>query len=289
MKTLYVVAGPTAVGKTRYAIKMAKELGCEILSCDSRQFYQELNIGVARPTEEELKQANHHFIASRTIHQPYNVFDYEQDALQVLSQLFEENDNAIAVGGSGLYIDALCKGMAILPDPLPGLREKLKQQLKDEGIERFRQMLQELDPETYATIDKQNPVRMQRALEVCITTGKPYSQMLKQERHPRPFAIKKIAITDNPETLRTRIDQRADEMIRQGLLEEVKTLLPYRHLQPLNTVGYKEFFDIVAGDEPFSFLEKRLQELKNHTWQYAKKQMTWIKRDGEYECRPALT
>lgn len=283
MKTLYVVAGPTAVGKTRYAIKLAKDLGCEILSCDSRQFYQELNIGVARPTEEELKQAKHHFIASRSIHLPYNVFDYEQDALQVLNKQFEYNDNAIAVGGSGLYIDALCKGMAILPDPLPGLREKLKQQLQDEGIESFRQMLQELDPTTYATIDKHNPVRMQRALEVCITTGKPYSEMLKQDKRPRPFSIKKIALTDCADSLKKRIDRRADEMIKQGLLDEVYTLLPFQNLQPLNTVGYKEFFNIVKGNEPISFLEKRIQEMKNHTWQYAKKQMTWIKRDGEYE------
>ena len=286
MKTLYVVAGPTAVGKTRYAIELAKELACEILSCDSRQFYKELNIGVARPTEEDLQQARHHFIASRSIHQPYNVFEYEQDALQVLNRLFENNDNAIAVGGSGLYIDAICKGMAILPDPLPKLRESLKQRLKDEGIETFRQMLQELDPKTYATIDKQNPVRMQRALEVCITTGKPYSEIMRQERRPRPFTIKKIALIDSTENLKTRIGNRADEMIRQGLLEEVKALLPYRHLQALNTVGYKEFFDIVEGTESITHLAERIQEFKNHTWQYAKKQMTWLKRDGEYDYRP---
>lgn len=284
MKTLYVIAGPTAVGKTRFAIQKARELNCEILSCDSRQFYKELNIGVARPTTIELASAPHHFIASRSILNPYNVFEYEQDALKLLESLFANNDNAIAVGGSGLYIDALCKGMAVLPDPAPGLREKLKKQLADEGIESFQRQLKQLDPTTYETIDKNNPVRLQRALEVCITTGEAYSKVLKQDRRPRAFSIKKTALTDSPENLRSRIDKRADEMIKEGLLDEVKEMLPYRDLQPLNTVGYKEFFDIVSGQEPTSLLDTRIQEFKNHTWQYAKKQMTWIRRDGEYDC-----
>lgn len=157
--------GPTAIGKTAYAIRLAKESGTEILSCDSRQFYQELNIGVARPSDEELKAAKHHFIACRSVENPFNVYSFEQEALQCLEKLFERHDIVVAVGGSGLYIDALCKGIALLPDPKPGLREQLKQQLQAEGIESFQRALQQLDPAYYAIVDKQNPVRLQRALK----------------------------------------------------------------------------------------------------------------------------
>lgn len=270
--------GPTAIGKTAYAIRLAKELGTEILSCDSRQFYQELNIGVARPSEEELKAAKHHFIACRSVENPFNVYSFEQEALQCLEKLFERHDIVVAVGGSGLYIDALCKGIALLPDPKPGLREQLKQQLQAEGIESFQRALQQLDPAYYAIVDKQNPVRLQRALEVCITSGKPYSELIAQQRPIRNFEIKKTVLTASPEELRKRINQRVDLMIEMGLEEEVRQVMKFRHLNTLNTVGYKEFFE--AWDQGNHDTQSIAEAIKTHTWQYAKKQLTWIKRDS---------
>lgn len=270
--------GPTAIGKTAYAIRLAKELGTEILSCDSRQFYQELNIGVARPSEEELKAAKHHFIACRSVENPFNVYSFEQEALQCLEKLFERHDIVVAVGGSGLYIDALCKGIALLPDPKPGLREQLKQQLQAEGIESFQKSLLQLDPAYYAIVDKQNPVRLQRALEVCITSGKPYSELIAQQRPIRNFEIKKTVLTASPEELRERINQRVDLMIEMGLEEEVRQVTQFRHLNTLNTVGYKEFFE--AWDQGNHDTKSIAEAIKTHTWQYAKKQLTWIKRDS---------
>lgn len=270
--------GPTAIGKTAYAIRLAKELGTEILSCDSRQFYQELNIGVARPSDEELKAAKHHFIACRSVENPFNVYSFEQEALQCLEKLFERHDIVVAVGGSGLYIDALCKGIALLPDPAPGLRAQLKQQLQEEGIESFQKALQQLDPAYYAIVDKQNPVRLQRALEVCITSGKPYSELIAQQRPIRNFEIKKTVLTTSPEELRKRINRRVDLMIEMGLEEEVRQVMKFRHLNTLNTVGYKEFFE--AWDQGNHDTQSIAEAIKTHTWQYAKKQLTWIKRDS---------
>ena len=270
--------GPTAIGKTAYAIRLAKKLGTEILSCDSRQFYQELNIGVARPSEDELKAAKHHFIACRSVENPFNVYSFEQEALQCLEKLFERHDIVVAVGGSGLYIDALCKGIALLPDPKPGLREQLKQQLQAEGIESFQKSLQQLDPAYYAIVDKQNPVRLQRALEVCITSGKPYSELIAQQRPIRNFEIKKTVLTASPEELRKRINRRVDLMIEMGLEEEVRQVTQFRHLNTLNTVGYKEFFE--AWDQGNHNIQSIAEAIKTHTWQYAKKQLTWIKRDS---------
>ncbi len=270
--------GPTAIGKTAYAIRLAKELDTEILSCDSRQFYQELNIGVARPSDEELKAAKHHFIACRSVENPFNVYSFEQEALQCLEKLFERHDIVVAVGGSGLYIDALCKGIALLPDPAPGLRAQLKQQLQEEGIESFQKALQQLDPAYYAIVDKQNPVRLQRALEVCITSGKPYSELIAQQRPIRNFEIKKTVLTTSPEELRKRINRRVDLMIEMGLEEEVRQVMKFRHLNTLNTVGYKEFFE--AWDQGNHDTQSITEAIKTHTWQYAKKQLTWIKRDS---------
>lgn len=270
--------GPTAIGKTAYAIRLAKELGTEILSCDSRQFYQELNIGVARPSDEELKSAKHHFIACRSVENPFNVYSFEQEALQCLEKLFERHDIVVAVGGSGLYIDALCKGIALLPDPAPGLRAQLKQQLQEEGIESFQKALQQLDPAYYAIVDKQNPVRLQRALEVCITSGKPYSELIAQQRPIRNFEIKKTVLTTSPEELRKRINRRVDIMMEMGLEEEARKVMRFRHLNTLNTVGYKEFFE--AWDQGNHDTQSIAEAIKTHTWQYAKKQLTWIKRDS---------
>lgn len=278
MKTLLVIVGPTASGKTTMAIQAAQMLGTEILSCDSRQFYRELAIGVARPTDEELASAPHHFIAHRSVEQPYNVFQYEQEALALLDRLFLHHDTLVAVGGSGLYVDALCQGIALLPDPAPELREKLSRQIQEEGIEPLQRQLQALDPSYYATIDQQNPMRLQRALETILTAGRPLSEILQQEKRPRSFTIVKIGIDTDRAELRQRIDQRVDLMIEQGLLDEVRRLTHLRHLNTLNTVGYKELFAYLDGD---SSLADAIAAIKTHTWQYAKKQITWLKRYPE--------
>lgn len=284
MKKLVVVVGPTASGKTTRAIELAKEYGSEIVSCDSRQFYSELNIGVARPSKEELDAAQHHFIACRSVTEPYNVFTYEQEALSCLNKLFETHDVAVAVGGSGLYIDALCNGVAVLPDPSPELRKELQDKLRNEGVESLRSMLKVLDPEYYNQVDLANGVRIQRALEVCLTAGKPYSQMIQQPRDTRPFEIEKVLITRERDELRSRINQRVDIMMAQGLEEEARQLFPLRHLNTLNTVGYKEFFAVWGkGDNCPLPLSKSMREevaeaIKLNTWHYAKKQITWFNK-----------
>lgn len=280
---LIFILGPTASGKTARAIELAQELGTEIVSCDSRQFYSELNIGVARPSEEELAAAKHHFIACRSVENPFNVFEYEQEALTCLENIFENHEVAIAVGGSGLYIDALRQGMAVLPDPAPGLREELQQKLKDEGVESLRSMLKLLDPDYYAQVDLANGVRIQRALEVCITAGKPYSQLINQPLRPRPFDIETIVIERDRTELRQRIDMRVDMMMAQGLEAEARSMFHLRHLNTLNTVGYKEFFNLWdTSDTSFHLTPMQQTEvasaIKLNTWHYAKKQLTWLKR-----------
>lgn len=275
MKILFVIVGPTAIGKTALAIEVAKRLGTEIVSCDSRQFYKEMNIGVARPSDEELSAVKHHFIAHRSVVDSYNAFDFEQDALAKLEDLFGDKECAVAVGGSGLYVDALCQGIALLPDPRPGLREELQLQLKQEGIESFQRQLEALDPEYYAEVDRQNPVRLQRALEVILTSGQPYSQIIKQTQRPRPFKVVKIGLRAEREIIKDRINRRVDVMEDMGLVEEVAGLMAFRDLIALKTVGYKEIFSYLDGDIS---LERSLADIKTHTWQYAKKQLTWLNR-----------
>ncbi len=278
MKRLIVIVGPTAIGKTATAIKLAQELQTEIVSCDSRQFYQELNIGVARPSLKELHAAKHHFIACRSVTSPYNVYDYEHDALAVIDKIFASNDNAIAVGGSGLYIDALCKGINFLPDPTPELRAELSGKIADGYLPELLNELRQLDPEYHAVVDQQNPIRIQRALEVIYTSGQPYSKFINKELPQRPFEIVKIGLYSDRDELKERIYQRVETMLKLGLLDEVQSLLPYRTLNTLNTVGYKEIFDHLDGK---STLQQAVTNIKNHTWQYAKKQITWLKRYDE--------
>ena len=253
-------------------------MNTEIVSCDSRQFYSELNIGVARPTPDELAAVPHHFIACRSIKEPYNVFSYQQEALNLLDTLFLRHDTVVAVGGSGLYIEALCRGIAILPDPTPELRSMLQQKLRTEGVESLRAMLRTLDPDYYAQVDPANGVRIQRALEVCLTAGQPYSQLLQQPRQPRPFTIETVTIERPRQELRERIDARVDQMLADGLEAEVRRLYPLRHLNTLNTVGYKEFFtlwDSIGIDNP---IPSPAETIKLNTWHYAKKQLTWLKK-----------
>lgn len=271
-KKLIVVAGPTAVGKTAHAVALAQRLDTEIVSCDSRQFYRELSIGVARPTGEELAAVHHHFIACRSVTEPYNIYDYEHDAMAVVARLMETHDTVVAVGGSGLYIDALRATPAVLPSPTAELRSMLQQM----PLEEKRAQLRLLDPDYYARVDLRNPVRLQRALEVCLTAGRPYSQVLAdQQTTPRPFAIEMQVLSMEPAALRERIDRRVDRMMADGLLDEVRQLLPYRHLNTLNTVGYRELFPVLDGH---AAVDEAVAQIKLNTWHYARKQLTWLKR-----------
>lgn len=278
MKRLIVIVGPTAIGKTAAAIEVAKQLETEIVSCDSRQFYKELDIGVARPSPEELAAAKHHFIACRSVTEPYNAFDYEHDALNTLSTIFESHDTAVAVGGSGLYVDALCNGINLLPDPTPELRAELSQKIANGHLDELLGELQRLDPEYYAIVDRQNPMRIQRALETIYTSGQPYSSLIGKKLPQRPFDIVKIGLQCERTELKERIYRRVDMMMGQGILDEVRSLLPFRSLNTLNTVGYKEVFEYLDGR---CTIGQATTNIKNHTWQYAKKQLTWLKRYDE--------
>ena len=282
MKTLHVVIGPTASGKTAYAIRLAQQWHTEVVSCDSRQFYAELSIGVARPSELELAAVPHHFIACRSIQNPYNVSDYEKDALRLLEQLFQRYDAVVAVGGSGLYVDALCKGISPMPTPSEALRRSLKERIGREGVGPMFRWLQQIDPEYAAQVDACNPVRIQRALEVCLTTGRPYSEVLATNRPAeRPFAVHYHLVDCPTDELRRRIDSRVDTMISAGLEAEARALEPLwkaQHPQPLNTVGYKEFYEPLPDGGNPSAPHSIAEWIKLNTWHYARKQRTWFKK-----------
>lgn len=275
MKRLIVIVGPTAIGKTATAVRMAQQMHTEIISCDSRQFYNEMNIGVARPSPNELEAAKHHFIACRSVSNPYNVYDFEHDALALLDSLFVNHDTVIAVGGSGLYIDALCKGINLMPDPSPELRNELSSRIANGQLDLLISELKRLDPDYYNVVDLKNPIRIQRALEVIYTSGLPYSQLIGKPLPNRPFEIEKIGLRCQRDTLRQRIYSRVEIMMTQGLLQEAESLIPYRHLNTLNTVGYKELFSYFDGK---CTLQQAVTDIKNHTWQYAKKQISWFAR-----------
>lgn len=281
MPRLLLVLGPTASGKTARAIQLAQEHGTHIISADSRQFYSELDIGVARPSPDELAAAPHHFIACRSVLEPYNVFTYQQEALALTRQLFQQHDTLVAVGGSSLYIQALTRGINILPDPTPELRASLQRQLHDEGIQSLRALLKSLDPDYYARVDLANPVRIQRALEVCLTAGEPYSRFLDRPTEPRDFTVEPVIIERSREELRERILSRVGQMFDDGLEAEARSLYPLRHLQPLNTVGYKEFFSLWP-QSPTLLSDAQRQQVADsialNTWHYAKKQLTWLKK-----------
>ena len=280
MKTLIVIAGPTASGKTAFAIKMAKALGTVILSADSRQFYKEMSIGTAAPTEEELSQVKHYFVHHISIEDKYDVADYERDVLQLLEELFKTHDTVIMTGGSGLFIDAVCNGIDAMPDIQPKIREKVQKMFDEGGLNALQDEVQRLDPEYYAIVDQQNPRRLQRALEVCYQTGQSFSAFRSGNAVQRDFDIKKYALLWDRQQLIERIDKRVDMMMEQGLLEEAKTLYPKRHLNALNTVGYKELFAYLDGQ---CTLDEAVEQIKIHTRQYAKRQMTWLRRDSSYK------
>lgn len=279
-KTLYVVCGPTAVGKTDFAIELAEKLGTEIISADSRQLYREIPIGTAQPSAEQLNRVKHHFIANRSIEEDYNAGMFERDALVLLDELFLKYESVVCCGGTGLYIKALCEGLDDLPESDEKIRLQLTERLKTEGLESLQNQLQELDPVHFERMDTQNPQRVMRALEVCLSTGKPFSSFHGVEKAERPFAIKKIGLELPREELYDRINKRVDQMLEDGWLEEAKAVFNRRHLNALNTVGYKELFQYLSGKIT---LEEATEKIKTNTRRFAKRQLTWFKKDAEIE------
>jgi tRNA dimethylallyltransferase len=278
-KTLIIIAGPTASGKTAFSIELAKALGTVILSADSRQFYKEMSIGTAAPTEEELSQVKHYFVHHISIEDKYDVADYERDTLLLLDELFKTHDAVIMTGGSGLFIDAVCNGIDAMPDIQPEIRQKVEKLSQDKGLKALQDEVQRLDPEYFAIVDQQNPRRLQRAMEVCYQTGKTFTSFRNGNAVQRDFDIKKYALLWDRQALIERIDKRVDMMMEQGLLEEAKALYPKRHLNALNTVGYKELFAYFDGQ---CTLSEAVGLIKIHTRQYAKRQMTWLRKDTSY-------
>jgi tRNA dimethylallyltransferase len=275
-KTLIVIAGPTASGKTAAAIQLAQGLHTEIISADSRQFYREMAIGTAKPTPDELAQANHHFVNSHSITDSFNVGDFEQQGLALLDDLFKTHHTVVLAGGSGLYIKAICEGFDELPDVDPAVRERLNLELETNGINYLQEKLQLADPDYYQQVDLHNPQRLIRALEVFESSGQPISFFRKANLKHRPFDILKMGLLWPREKLYERINMRVDEMIKQGLVDEVTSLLPYRHLNALQTVGYNEIFDYLDGKTD---LPTAIALIKQNTRRFAKRQMTWFNKD----------
>lgn len=278
IKTLVVIVGPTAIGKTALAIELAKKFNTEIISADSRQFFKEMNIGTAKPSLEELEAAPHHFINSHHIETLFSTGDFEVEALTLIEKLFKKHNALIMVGGSGLYIDAVCKGLDELPEIDLAIRERLNQQLAEDGIEAIREQLQKLDPEYYVKVDQSNPQRMIRGLEVVLSSGQKLSTLLTANKKQRPFNIIKIGLNTDRAVLYDRINHRVDVMMTAGLLDEVKQLLPYRKFNALNTVGYSELFDYLDGKTDLS---SAVAMIKQNTRRFAKRQLTWFRRDEE--------
>jgi tRNA dimethylallyltransferase len=281
MKKLIVVLGPTAVGKTAYAIELAQKIGTEIISADSRQIFQELNIGAARPSEEELQAVKHHFIASHSIHDELSAGRYAREVNETLSKLFEANDTVVCCGGSMLYVDAVINGFDDLPTDKE-VRAKWNLRLEEEGIEVLQRALNERDPEYYTQVDLQNPHRLIRALEVCEIVGKPFSSLRLDRKKERDFDVEKIGLEMPRHDLYARIDSRVMKMMDAGLLLEVQGLHAFKHLQALNTVGYKELFEYMEGSCSLDFA---IQKIQQHTRNFAKRQLTWWRRDNAIEWR----
>jgi len=277
-KTLIVITGPTAVGKTALCLDIAQHFGIPIINADSRQIYKELKIGTASPTSEQLQLVPHYFVGSLSLTDYYSASLFEQQVLEILSRQFREHDFALMAGGSMMYIDAVCDGIDDIPTVDDQTRETLKQRLKEEGLEALVEQLKELDPEYYAIVDRQNPRRVVHGLEICLMTGRTYTSFRKREKKERPFRIVKIGLNRPREELYDRINQRVDQMMQQGLLEEAKALYPMRQMNALNTVGYKELFDYLDGRWP---LEEAVERIKGNTRRYARKQLTWYKKDPQ--------
>lgn len=284
--TLVTIVGPTAIGKTALSIKLAKHFKAAIISCDSRQFYKEMTIGTAVPDTSELAAAEHYFIQNRSIFEDYNVGAFEKDALKKLDELFLQNPIQIMVGGSGLYVDAVLKGLDYFPEVDAAIRTDLNKQLENNGLEFLQNKLKELDVETYNTIKIDNPQRVIRALEICIGTGTPYSTFKNKPKTPRNFNVVKIGLNADREIIYNRINMRVDMMVESGLLEEAKELHQYKKLNSLQTVGYRELFEYF--DDNFT-KEFAISEIKKNTRRFAKRQLTWFRKDNEISWFDYLT
>lgn len=277
-KTLIVLTGPTGIGKTTVGINIAQHFKTEIVSSDSRQIFKELTIGTAVPNTKELSAVKHHFIHSHSIFDSYNASRYETEALQLLETLFGENNIIVLVGGSMLYIDAICKGIDIMPDIDTEIRNSLKEKLEKEGLSGLRLQLKKQDPDYYKTVDLKNPARIIHALEICLMTGKPYSSFRSNKKKQRPFSIIKIGLNTDRKILHNRINNRVDLMIDAGLEKEAKSVYQYKNLNSLNTVGYREMFSYFDGDIS---KEKAIELIKRNSRRYARKQLTWFRKDDE--------
>ena len=277
MHTLHIILGPTGVGKTDYALALARRVGSPVVSCDSRQVFREMRIGTARPTDAQLAEVPHYFIADRSVTEPFTAGQFELEALALLDRLFQDHEPVVMAGGSGLYIDALCNGLDDFPPADPELREQLSARLREEGVAALRAELRLLDPESYAALDPANGQRIVRALEVTIATGRKFSSFKTPANKERPFAIEKTGLTRPRAELYARIDARVDAMMAEGLLDEARALLPHRALPALNTVGDKELFDYFDGKYD---LAEAVRLIKRNTRHYAKKQLTWWGRDA---------
>ena len=276
VKTLVVVTGPTAVGKTALTMELAQHYGVPIINADSRQIYRELKIGTAAPTDEQLRQVPHLFVGSKSIDDYYNASMYEQEVLSYIKE--SSSPIQLLSGGSMMYIDAVCNGIDDIPTVRDDIREEMKRRYQEEGLEALCEELRQLDPEHYAIVDRQNYRRVIHALEICHQTGKTYTSFRTQQKKERPFRIVKIGLNREREELYNRINQRVDQMMKDGLLEEAKGLINKRSVNALNTVGYKELFDYLDGRWS---LEEAVERIKGNTRRYARKQLTWYKRDED--------
>ena len=275
-KTLIVITGPTAVGKTDLCLDIAKFFGIPIINADSRQIYREIKIGTAAPTEEQLQQVRHYFVGTQALTDYYSASIYEQEVMSLLDTLFQTSDYALLSGGSMMYIDALCNGIDDIPTVDDETRNTLKRRLAEEGLESLCEQLRVLDPEHYEIVDKKNPRRVVHALEICLMTGRTYTSFRTNEHKERPFNIIKIGLTRDREIIYERINRRVDIMMEQGFLDEARSVYPLRHLNALNTVGYKELFAYLDGTWS---LEEAIERIKGNTRRYARKQLTWYKKD----------
>jgi len=277
-KTLIVITGPTAVGKTELCIDIAKRFGIPIINADSRQIFRTLTIGTAAPTEEQLQQVRHYFVGRLELNEYYSASMYEEEVLALLQELFKTSDYALLTGGSMMYIDAVCNGIDDIPTVDDDTRALMKKRLAEEGLESLCEELKRLDPEHYAIVDKQNPRRVVHALEICHMTGRTYTSFRTNQKQERPFRIIKIGLTREREELYNRINQRVDNMMQNGFLQEAKQLFPQRELNALNTVGYKDLFSYLEGTWS---LEEAVERIKGNTRRYARKQLTWYKKDPD--------
>ena len=269
-----LIVGPTGVGKTELSLQVAERFGCPIISCDSRQIYRDIPIGTAAPTAEEQARVKHYFVATHALEDNYNAGQYERDALSLLDELFATHDVVVMTGGSMLYADAVCKGL----DDLPAVPEEIRKEIATKSLEELQHEVQRLDPDYWQEVDQQNPARLAHCIEICITTGKPYSTLRTQTIKERPFRIIKIGLTRPRALLYARIDERVKQMIANGMVEEARRVYPQRALNSLQTVGYKELFAYFDGDYD---LHRAIELIQQNTRHYAKRQMTWFRRDKE--------